>query len=227
MDVLDKIKKLLALSSSSNANEAAAALARAQELMEEYGIDHNTVVAAEVIEEEVVRRGGLKPQAYEVYLVSILARSFGCRVILQCSLIEENARWLFIGLSHRAEIAKYLCVVLLRKLAAARRNYLKDLYRCKRNTKVRRGDEFCLGWVSTVVQKIHVFAGSAEDETILDQYMKRHKDIVHSEIKARKSLSRYKDDDYFNGHRAARDVELQHGMNTVDKRQVLIGGNGC
>jgi hypothetical protein len=227
MDILDKVKKLLALSKSPNANEAAAALQRAQQLMEEYGIEQETVVAAEIVEEEVIRHGGTKPPAFEVYLVTAIARSFGCRVILQSSLIEKDARWLFIGLSHRAEISSYLCVVLLRKLAAARRNYMKDIYRCKRDTKIRRGDSFCIGWVSTVVKKIHAFAGSEEDEALLDQYIKRHKDIVHSEVKSRKSISRYSDTDYAQGYRAASDVKLQNGVQNQEPRQMLIGGSQC
>lgn len=83
MDILDKIKKLLALSSSPNANEAASALRRAQELMEAYGIDRESVVAAEIVEEEIERRGGAKPSAFEAYLFATLARAFGCRSFLR------------------------------------------------------------------------------------------------------------------------------------------------
>ena len=225
MDILDKIKKLLALSTSPNANEAASALRRAQELMEEYGIDHESVLAAEIVEKEIERRGGAKPPAFEAYLITTLARAFGCRTILRSNFcLAADARWVFIGLPHRAEVASYLGVVLLRKLAAARRGYVKTLYRCKRDTKTKRADEFCLGWVSIVGQKIHAFVGSEADEALLNQYMRRYDDLKQVDVKQRETLRRYAGADYFRGGLAARDVELQHGMRDGANRAALLEG---
>lgn len=52
--ILDKIKKLLALSGSSNPNEAATAAAHAQRLMDKYKIEQTMLeAAAEVVEEDV------------------------------------------------------------------------------------------------------------------------------------------------------------------------------
>jgi len=61
-----KLKKLIALSKSSNANEAALALEMAQKLMMEYGIKRNEVGEFEVIEENIKGNSGEKPPKNKV-----------------------------------------------------------------------------------------------------------------------------------------------------------------
>lgn len=224
MEILDKIKKLLALGRSPNANEAAAALAKAQELMEQYGIDGDTVIDSEIVEEEIARHGGEKPPAYEGYLMNAIARAFGCRLIHRQGF--EGAKWVYIGPAHRAEVASYVGTILLRKLAGARRTFVKTISRCKRNTKMRRADEYCLGWVSTAIQKIKVFAGSEEDKAVLDRYMKRYESAGELETIKRKAPSNG-DRDFFRGRIAARDLEIQHGVNGEGKRQELLASESA
>lgn len=219
MEALDKIKKLLALGKSPNANEAAAALAKAQELMEQYGVDKDTIVEAEIVEEEIIRHGGERPPAYEVYLMNAVARAFGCRLLHRRGF--QEARWVYIGPQHRAEIASYVGVVLLRKLASARRTFVKTLYRCKRDTKVRRADEYCLGWVSVAIKKIKAFAGNEEDEAVLDRYMKRYDSAGELESIKRKAIAR-SNDDFYRGKISASGLEIQHGVGGEGHRQELL-----
>jgi len=228
MDILDKIKKLFALSKSPNANEAALALRRAQELMDEYGIDHSAVSASDIVEEDIYRHRGTNPPLYEAYLIGIISKAFGCRALLRGNLQDTENRWCFIGLSHRAEIAKYTAVVLMRKLGSARRQYIGTLYRCKRDTKIRRADTFCEGWVTTISEKIKAFAGSEEDEILLKDYMKRYEDGI-DELKpiSREAILKYAGNDYYRGGREATGVELQHGMSGEGETAFLIGDESC
>lgn len=81
-----KIKKLLELSRSDNPHEAAAAAARAQELMLKYAVDEEALRAAgqgEAAEPVVtipLRRGTTKIPSWEPTLCAHLARSMTCRV---------------------------------------------------------------------------------------------------------------------------------------------------
>ncbi|HWR12472.1 MAG TPA: DUF2786 domain-containing protein [Rectinemataceae bacterium] len=219
MVMIAKIKKLLALGKSPNANEAATAILKAQELMERYGVDINTVETSEIVEEELNRHVGKKPSAYEAYLMSSIARAFGCRLIHRIEY--EGAKWVFIGTSSRSEVAAFISTVLLRKLSGSRRAYMKTLYRCKRDTKIRRADDYCLGWVASVIQKIKTFSGSDDDETILDLYMKRYDTANKLETINRKaSNNRYQS--FYLGQAAAQNVEIQHGVTKGYESQELL-----
>jgi len=227
--ILSKIKKLLALSKSPNPNEAASALRRAQELMEEYGIDKESITQADIIEEEISRAGGKRPPKYEMYLISEICRAFGVTHVHRTGWDERRWRpaswWRFIGAENRVEIATFMATVLLRKCAAARAEYLKTLYRCKRDTKVKRADEHCLGWVSVIAQKLKTFTGSAEDVAALNAYMKKYEDCGKVKPISREAPKRFEWQDYSTGRAAADGVELQHGVGgKKDDRRLLASG---
>ena len=83
MNIVEKIKKLLALSQSSNANEAALAASRAQELMVKYAIDEAALQPSErtnePIESETVVSEYNRLPTWHALLAYILAPSFFCR----------------------------------------------------------------------------------------------------------------------------------------------------
>lgn len=88
-DPRETIEKLLQLAQSSNVNEAAAAAAKAQELMSKYHLDaatfnHAHGVAAEAIDEQELHDFGVEERAaYEVWIDVIaicLAEENGCKV---------------------------------------------------------------------------------------------------------------------------------------------------
>jgi hypothetical protein len=100
--IKSKIKKLLALSTSPNPHESAAALEAAQKLMAEHNIDAAGINRLDITEEgfKTVWRENTPP--YETQLIFRIANAFGC-----FRLYEKRAicRWLFIGLPHRAQVA--------------------------------------------------------------------------------------------------------------------------
>jgi hypothetical protein len=151
-----KIKKLFALSKSPNANEAAAALEMAQKLMDEYSIIKSEIPTLDVNEDEAPRASGNTPPQYEINLAVSIASALGCRVLMNRkldvkTLVYRNT-YKFIGIDYRPEVASYIAVVLFHKLRRARADYIKSLFRVRsRATKIKRGDEFSKGWVSTVL----------------------------------------------------------------------------
>ena len=223
--ILARIKKLLALSTSPNANEAASALRRAQELMEEHGISHDQVGMINVTEEEAPTSSGDKPPQYECNLVGQIAKAFGCRLIY--AIVYPRNSWRIIGVEHRAQVAHYLTIVLLRKLRNARAEYLKTLYRCKRQTKVRRADEYCLGWCWKAVQKIMEYTGSAEEEAMIERYMQQH----HPDTTKLTATNRVSDTDRSKGDlhkgiREASDLQLHGGVGGAEQGRPQVIGAG-
>ncbi|MDR0710346.1 MAG: DUF2786 domain-containing protein [Spirochaetaceae bacterium] len=233
--IKDKIKKLFALSKSPNAHEASIALEMAQKLMAEYGIKRNDVGEFEVIKEVVKGNGGEKPPRYEVYLVGEIAEAFGCRNaygMIKLPAIDQYGfntyahGYSFVGLEHRVKIALFITEVLLRKLKKARNEYIKRLNRVRtRGNKIKRADEFCLGWAVTVVSKLHKFTNAPDEQAAIDNYVaglswgKNLKSISRTVVK--KSGIK----DFVNGRRAAADVEIQHGVTGKEAGSRLLGGN--
>ena len=80
---IDKIKKCLALSHSSNANEAAQALKHAQALMRQYGVDEAVIADAALDEVAVATRSrsARRPSNWELHLVGLVGKAFGCRLM--------------------------------------------------------------------------------------------------------------------------------------------------
>lgn len=85
--IVDKIRKLLNLSRSSNVNEAANAAARAQELMLAHKIEvadlevgTGSRAPVEAVNDEILEQGSKRAQRWRLMLASKLATAFGCRM---------------------------------------------------------------------------------------------------------------------------------------------------
>jgi hypothetical protein len=230
--IKDKIKKLFALSRSPNANEAAAALEMAQKLMAEYGITVSPDGGFDVIFEEVKGNCGKRPPQYEAVLVSRIAAAFGC----QCAYGPVNYRpkqffgadydygHAFAGLEHRVKIAAFITDVLLRKLKKARREYMKILNRVRiPKNKTARADNFCYGWVVTVVSKLHEFTNTPDEQEAIDNYVDSLGWNGSQETIQRKH-ARGNLNDFANGRRAAADIQIQHGVEGEEEGARLIAG---
>jgi hypothetical protein len=235
--VKNKIKKLFALSKSPNANEAALALEMAQKLMVEHGIKQNEVGEFEVMEERVKGNGGKKPPQYEVYLIKSIADSFGCRCAYGVvKRIPKNLHGfdyydfkyghIFVGLEHRVKIANFISDIILRKIKKARTEYMKKLNRVRiRGIKIKRADEFCLGWAYTVVSKLHEFTNTLDEQMAIDNYVTNQgwgdglKTISRGVIKS-SSVN-----DFMNGRRAASDIQIMHGVESRKTSILLLEGN--
>jgi hypothetical protein len=219
--IKDKIRKLFALSKSPNASEAALALEMAQKLMVEHSIRRNEVGEFEVSGAEVKGNGGTKPPRYEAYLISEIAGAFGCKTAYgkiklkprQFFGYDFDFGYNFAGLEHRVKMASFIAEVLLRKLKKARSEYMKKLNRVRlRSNKIKRGDDFCIGWVVTVVSKLHKFANTAEEQLAIDNYVEGLNWDGGLKLINRKAVKKAGVNDFVNGRKAAADVQIQHGV---------------
>lgn len=224
--ILDKIKKCLALSASSNEHEAEAALRQARKLMEAHGITDLDVQAAEA--EECRAKSGAKnqPSNWETMLACKIADAFGCRVIFSGGFWSRHGEWCFIGCGASSEIAHYAFTVLHRQARRAREEHIKArLKRCKVATKTRRADLFSEGWVRTVAGTIATFCGTEQQSSSIDAYVaKNYPSLGNLKARDRNDGRRLRDheyDDYTAGRRSGQDAQLNRGVGGADQRLAL------
>lgn len=163
--ILDKVRKCLALSKSSNEHEAASALRQAQKLMEIHGLSEASLVADSISGSKFKSKTSIsRPKFWEASLVNLVAGAFGCRMYWNPHRSYEGHKNYFgeyalVGPKTQLELAVYTCEVMQRKLIAARTAYLKTLdKRYERLQLVQFGDGFAKGWVEAVSKTIHDFA---------------------------------------------------------------------
>ncbi|EEJ5271223.1 DUF2786 domain-containing protein, partial [Salmonella enterica] len=72
--IIRRLKKLMALTGSSNANEASAALARAQKLMETHGVTQDDIEILDINESicDYWPVGASNPPRYMAYLLQVI-----------------------------------------------------------------------------------------------------------------------------------------------------------
>jgi hypothetical protein len=228
-EALKKVKKCMALSRSANEHEAAAAMRQAQKLMAEFGLAEHDVSLADVREARVKARSSAM-NAWEVTLVNLVAKAFGCEQFRHQSGSYNSAgnwtvrnEWVFIGLDASADVAGYAADVLLRQCSAARLAHIaKQPKNCKPITKTARGDAFAKGWVWGVSAKVEAFAQPTRNKALLLTYMERN----HGEMKSTKVLDKSKlrklDDGHLNaGWHAGRKAELNRGVGGTEERRLI------
>jgi hypothetical protein len=213
-----KIKKLLALSGSSNSHEAASALAAAQKLMAAYDIGVSKI---EVTVERASTTYRENTPEYENRLTFLIAKAFGCKRIYA---VGFHCTWMFVGLPHRAQVAAYIAQVLLRKLRAERVKYLKTLRRVReRCRKTWRADAFCVAWCATVTEKLPAFAACGpEEEKEIAAFIEEHCQNL-TEMKFQRK-PKGTASDYLKGRIAGKGVQLQHGVSMGFPAPLLPGG---
>jgi len=154
---LDKIRKLLALAGSDNANEAATALRQAQKMMRMYGIDDDAVRLS-AVHSETVTSGRQSVPDWSWQLAWVVSKAFGCRVWIE-SVYLGSDQIKMIGVGAKPKIATYAYTIFRRKLTADRAIYYRKT-RGKRINRVRRADQFAFAWVVSVEHEVNRFAES-------------------------------------------------------------------
>lgn len=224
--ILDKIRKCLALSASSNEHEAAAALRQAYKLMQMHGLSEQDVAAAEA--RECAAKAGVKqrPPLWETLLASQIAKGFGCQVFFASGYSRNAGEWRFIGCGEAAEVAQYAFEVLQRQARRAREAHIQaHLKRCRAH-KTRRADLFSEGWVRAVAGKISEFCGTEQQAAVINAYLAVHyptiSDLkVSNRNKDRKiGLAEYQD--YMAGKRSGEQAQLNRAMPAGEEQMALL-----
>jgi len=132
LNMVKKVKKLLALSESSNENEAASAAAMAQKIMVEYNIgsdDLRTTAENQYIVKE--GRKTTKRALSDKFVFSILSQCFFVEVVQTTNTKKVEGRivkeysFYFVGKPQNVEVAKYLYAFLSRAFKSLTKEYLK------------------------------------------------------------------------------------------------------
>lgn len=124
-ELIEKIKKLLALSDSSNPNEASVALSRAQKLIEKYNIEFSELQTANGIGEIKLKPlSSLNTQTTMNIMLSIIKKAFGIEPIL-LTTNSKVTTVVLVGPDELMESCDYIFTVLSRYADKAIKDYEK------------------------------------------------------------------------------------------------------
>ena len=229
-EALQKIKKCLALASSPNAHEAAAALRQAQKLMQQFGLNELDIGLADVA--ECVQEARNVPLVqWESRLANMVSIAFGCTVITRVGSkylpglkLRRYRSWVFIGIGAAPEIASYAFDVLSRQCAKDRRAYIgRQSKNCKPKTKIARGDAYAEGWLDGVYAELESFAATPEQQAIVTRYMgQKYPNLTELASKDRITGKNITDNDWYLGKKAGSAARLKHGV--AGRQQELLEG---
>jgi len=235
--IIEKVKKCLRLSKSSNEHEAATALAMAQALMGKYHISEGQVLASEASERRSRSGAGMTPPRWESMLFRDICDAFRCRRIYSpATWPERRAEWIFIGCGPEPEIAQYTADVLFRQARRARKIFIDSLSkRIKKSSKVRRADNYCEGWVISATSKLHGLSIPQDQFNAIEAYIEgRYRTIATNAIvrtpESASKMSAKKLADFINGYDAGKKAILNRaaaGNDVLQPRQIVAGGAEC
>ena len=124
--ILDKIAKLLAMAESSNPNEAAIALARAQKLMAEHKVTQRDISFNSMGEKTEAIPTILRDRQLYTRLGNMIARAFGITNFF--NFINNAIKSVtFLGDLARVEGATYAFTVIARQAAVAKKEFLEKV----------------------------------------------------------------------------------------------------
>lgn len=208
-ELLAKIRKCLALAKSANEHEAAAALAKARELMDLHGLDEGDVALSEIGEASIRGTRAVTPPAWEMTLVATVERATNCQ-----SLFTARGDVSFVGRGAAPTIATYAFSVLFRQLKRARQEYLKgELRRCTLARKRMRADSFCRGWASAVYIKICQLVPPEPTDPMIGAFLtKQYGELQSIEGRQAKTPGTVGLRDFSRGTQRGRDVDLHAGV---------------
>lgn len=218
---LEKIKKCLKLSKSSNVHEAAAALKQAQLLMKKYGISKEQLDFSN-INVEVCQAGKAKnPPRYHQLLVGLICDAFGVEAIYKSGhFFDPNTKVQFMGVDSNPVIASYSYEVLYRQLKKDRSAYAKKSRCFKRTNKTRKADLFAESWVQSVWSTVQSFAQPKEHKELIERYKETHFQNLQK-AKERKHKARANDEGAISaGYSAGSKVKLHHGVDGESVKRI-------
>lgn len=217
-EIVEKIKKCLALSKSDNENEAAAALEKARQLMERHGISERDVELSSVGKATQNVSGTKKPAGYLCILVNLVCRVFGVEAVFDAVYTFRGYRNTvdFVGIGAAPEIAAYAYGVLRRQLLRGRRDYLATLKRLKRRTKTRRADLWAQAWCGAVERKVRSLSLPSMQQKLIETWMGEHYEIEKFKPKAAKNRGRGDNQAIMEGFLAGSDVDIHPGVGSPE-----------
>ena len=150
---LAKIQKLLALATSSNPFEAAAAARQAEAMMRKHGFVRDDVSLADVIAVERKSRASRALTMWETVLLVSVTDAFGCANFFSTRRVRGTGRVVIVGPKCQAELAAYTWDALKRQMRVDRK-----IAGAQVSLKGKAAKVWTEGWIAGVVPKIQALA---------------------------------------------------------------------
>jgi len=219
--VIDKVRKLLALSESSNEHEAQLAADMAAQLMYKYKIEQASLLDGSDpdIRVDTVELWDKRSVDWHSYLASGVCEVNNCGVWL-----KGNKRIMICGDSSSIQVANYMFHFLLGTVRRLSRAYCQDVYGTTRGTYKARMS-FATGMVLRLVERLKEDKKIREDTTreecctslvVIDKERKAVEEWMDANLdlgKAKRSRSRRGGRAYYDGREAANRVHIRDGLN--------------
>lgn len=215
-DIVEKIRKCMALANSGSEHEAAAALRQAQKLMAMHQVSQTEMLAAGVGESKAKSGATARPASWETYLAGCIAAAFGCKLIFRPRW--DDAWWVFIGLPPANEIAAYSFEVLLRQAMRGRREFIAEALKRvkKKSNKTRRADLFSEGWVRAACAQVASLTPPEGAEDAIEAHMELKYpstgNLSSIDRNAGRNLNERDQDAFHAGRSAGRSAQLHQGV---------------
>lgn len=240
-DTIEKIRKLLALSHSSNESEAAAALAQALRIAAREDIDIEQLKGTEfedpVTEKSHREKSRFQPWEYQIYIG--LAHIFACRIIQKNSAHRiSTGRWQtretvqIIGRKSDIEIVSFLTEYLYRELLNLWKQNKQRVLLVSRFSKEKIKSDYLYGAALKVMEKANVLYKQDIPEAEQEQTAALiHKRSAAVEVYVKQNYphlaegnSRYKPGNAcLNGYSDADDIRINKAVQAATPSTLQIG----
>lgn len=216
--IIKRVVKCLELAGSSNPNEAANAMRKAQELMAAHNISSEEILAAQVTEKRVTSGRASRPPAWMGMLVNMVAGAFACEPI-SIQRFFAPGQIAFVGIDPAPELAGYVFTVLRRQITKDRAGFRKKC-RGKEANRTRRADLFAAAWVSAAGSKVSAFANSGKTRERIEAYLTCHHPalVIHKPRPFNPTARDYSA--LAAGHGAGKNVCIHHGVNGAEQQRL-------
>lgn len=172
--LLDRVRKCLALSKSSNEHEAAAALRQAQKIMAAHGIDEDEVglalYASDFVDHDDYEHGLKKPMLI-MCVIDLMQRAFGVSAVWEKSP-DNKHRIRYFGEKSGVMLAVHSHTVVYRAVNASWRRHVKDNPGIKGVRDARAS--FARGWCAAVVEKIQDLRPDSDKVAAINKKKEQH-----------------------------------------------------
>lgn len=222
--IIEKVKRLQALSKSSNLNEAMNAAAIANRLIDEHRLTEEDLDDNPMVDDlDPVYETG-KITTWKNNLVILVAGHYGCAVYIAQTYPNgrKYSSYHLVGKKSDIEIAKYMIIYFM--------NQCDNLSGIHARGKGRiYANSFCLGFVSGVVQKLNesrkdIESKSGSDIIHLDSRKMEAANFLMKKENLKKidqhSNARYDSSGYNNGFKSGKGLEVNSGLN---RKKNLLG----
>lgn len=176
--LIERIQKLLNLSASSNANEAAAAMEKAIAMMQEHNITHGDLLMKQIDRLEIKSTQSVsRPKDWESYLMHLVAEAFGCKLLWRAGRSKNKDYWgrhIFVGPKVHLPLVEYSVTYLLRSLVKGRSEFSRvlNLQGFRRGPEMTAElDGYCKGWLYTIRPKMTAMALNIDLQEAINKYV--------------------------------------------------------